>query len=241
MTTTAVGSTNGMTINIADISQRNAVIFAGIGFLLSFVGAIAASLFINIGNAAASTNNLMFGVLGFLIAILGDVLRAWALYVFFKPVNKSLALLSAWFMLLHDAIFGAALLNLVFGSMLLSGADYLAIFATDQLQALRSLFLNGFNVGFEIGLFFFSFHLGLLGYLVYRSGFIPKLLSILLIAASLGYLIDSVGNVFLPNYPEIIGQILMAPNFIGEVALIVWLVFRGVKAQPRHEHAFEPA
>ena len=73
--------------------------------------------------------------------------------------------------------------------------------------------------------------MGLRGYLVYKSGYIPKILSVLLLAAALGYLIDSVGKLFVPNYPEIIGVILIAPNFIGEVAFIVWLVFRGGKHQ----------
>ena len=230
---------NKITAGIADISLRQAAIVAGIGYLLSFVGAISASLFVNIGDAAttAATDTIMFGVLGFLIAILGDMVRAWALYVFFKPVNKSLALLSAWFMLIHDAIFGAALLNLVYGSILLSGADYLTGFGPDQLQALGSLFLDGFNYGFELGLFFFSFHLGILGYLVYKSGTIPRIISILLLAASLGYLIDSIGNLFLPNYPEIIGQILIAPNFIGELAIIVWLVWKGGRGSAADDHA----
>jgi len=212
-----------------DISLHNAIKVAGIGLLLSFFGSIFAGLFVPIGDAATSTYNSLLGVLGFLIAILGDMVRAWALYIYFKPVNKSIALLSALMMLLHDAIFGAALLNLIFGSLLISGADYLTVFGIDQLNALRLLFLEGFNYGFEIGLFFFSFHLGLLGYLAHKSGRIPKLVSILLIAASLGYLIDSVGNLFVPNYPEIIGLILIAPNFIGEVAFILWLVFRGRK------------
>ncbi len=169
----------------------------------------------------------------------GDVLQSrqafcpvvsedWALYVFFKQVNKSLALFAAWFMLVHDAILGAALLNLVFGSVLLSGADYLTVFEPNQLHALGLLFLDGFNYGFQIGLIFFSFHLGILGYLVYKSGYIPRILSVLLIVASFGYLIKSIG-ILLPNYPEIIEQVLIAPNLIGELAIIVWLVFKGGK------------
>ncbi len=138
-------------------------------------------------------------------------------------------MLSAWFMLVHDAIFGAALINLVFGSVLLSGAGHLTVFEPNQLHALRLLFLDGFNYGFQIGLIFFSFHLGILGYLVYKSGYIPRILSVLLIAASLGYLIDNVGNTFFPNYPEIIGLVVIAPNLIGELAIMVWLVIKGGK------------
>lgn len=222
MTTNENMNANNLTERIADISLRKAAIIAGIGYLMSFVGAIIAGPFID-------NLNILAGTFSFLIAILGDMVRAWALYVFFKQVNKSLALLSAWFMLVHDAIFGAALINLVFGSVLLSGADFLTVFGVDQLDALRLLFVDGFNFGFQIGLFFFSFHLGILGYLVYKSGAIPKILGVLLFAASLGYLINSAGKILLPNYPELIEMILMAPNFIGELAIIVWLVVRGGK------------
>ena len=227
MTTKEKMNTNIITTIIADISLRKAAIVAGVGFLVSFIGATFATLFG--GDAATTANNYMAGVFGFLIAILGDMLRAWALYVFFKQVNKGLALLSAWFMLVHDAIFGAALINLVFGSVLLSGADHLTVFEPNQLHALRLLFLDGFNYGFQIGLIFFSFHLGILGYLVYKSGYIPRILSVLLIVASFGYLIDSIGRILLPNYPEIIWTVLMGPCLIGELSIVVWLVFKGGK------------
>ena len=177
----------------------------------------------------ASEGLFRAGIFGYLIAILGDMVRAWALYVFFKQVNKSLALFSAWFMLVHDAILGAALINLFFGSVLLSGADNLTVFEPNQLHALGLLFLGGFNYGFQIGLFFFSFHLGILGYLVYKSGYIPRILSVLLIVASFGYLINSIGRIVLPNYPEIIWTVLMGLCLIGELALILWLVFKGGK------------
>jgi hypothetical protein len=229
MTTKEKMNTNKITARIADISLRKAAIVAGIGFLMSFIGAIFATLFVDIGDAATTANNIMFGVFGFLIAILGDMVRAWALYVFFKQVNKSLALFSAWFMLVHDAIFGAAQLKLVFGSVLLSGADYLKVLEPNQMHALALLFSNVYTYGFQIGLFFFSFHLGILGYLVYKSGFAPRILSILLIVASLGYLINSIGTILSPNFPEIIWTVLMGPCLIGELALIVWLVIKGGK------------
>jgi hypothetical protein len=236
MTTIEKINTNKITARFADISQRKAAILAGVGFLLSFIGAIFAGLFVDTGDAATTANNIMTsgvlfraGIFGWLIAILGDMLRAWALYVFFKQVNKSLALFSAWFMLVHDAILGAALINLFFGSVLLSGADHLTVFEPNQLHALGLLFLGGFNYGFQIGLFFFSFHLGILGYLVYKSGYIPRILSVLLIVASFGYLINSIGRIVLPNYPEIIWTVLMGPCLIGELALILWLVFKGGK------------
>jgi hypothetical protein len=229
-----------MTDRTADVSQRTAAIVAGVGYLVTLIGVVLVSLTMGTlivpGDAAATANNTMgsevlfrAGIVGFLIAILGDLLRAWALYVFFKQVNKSLAVFSAWFMLIHDAIFGAALINLFFSSVLFSGADLLTGFEPDQLHALGMLFNDGFNFGFQIGLFLFSFHLGIVGYLAYRSGYVPRVLGVLLIIAGLGYLINSTGKILLPNYPAIIEQVLIAPNVIGELAIVVWLAFRGGK------------
>jgi len=115
------------TSKTADTSPRTAAIVVGIGLLASILGAVFVSLttdslFVR-GDVEATARNIMAsevlfraGILGWVIAILGDMVRAWGLYVFFKRVNKSLASLSVWFMLVHDAIFAASLVNLYFGS-----------------------------------------------------------------------------------------------------------------------------
>ena len=153
------------------------------------------------GDAAATTSNIkasemLFraGFLGWLIILICDVLAAWGLYVFFKRVNKSLSLLTAWFRLVYTAILGVALLNFVIVLLLLSGADYLTAFETDQLHAQVLLSLNAFYGLWDIGLVVFGFHLLGLSYLVFKSGYIPKILGILLIFAFVGYLITSGGN-----------------------------------------------
>ncbi len=230
-----------MTNRIADISLRKAAKIAGFALLIMLIPAIFANFFvfpslIVPGDAATTANNIMAneglfraGIGSWLIVITLDVVTAWALYVLLKQANKSLSLLAAWFRLMHAAIFGITLLNLVFVSVLLSGADYLTVFGTSQLHALVSLFLNGYNYGFNIGLFFFSFHLGILGYLVYKSGYIPRILGVLLIVSSFGYLIINAGEILLPNYPEIITQVIGVPAFIGEFLLTLWLLFKGGK------------
>ena len=230
-----------MTSRIADISLRKAAKIAGVGFLISFIFAIFTNIFvfpslIVPGDAATTANNIMASevlfraaIIGWLLVLFGDVVRGWAFYVIFKQVNKSLALLAAWFMLMHAIIVGSALVNLFSVLQLLSGADYLTVFETSQLHAQVMPFLDAYKYGFIIGLVYFSFHLGILGYLVYKSGYIPRILGGLLIVASFSYLIDSLGIILLPNYPEIITTVLAAPMFIGEVAIIVWLVLKAGK------------
>ena len=229
-----------MTNLTSDTSQRTAAIVVGIGLVITLIGAAFVELTTNSlivpGDAEATARNIMAsetlfraGIFGWVLAILGDIMRAWGLYVFFKPVNRSLALLSAWFMLVHDAIFAASLVNLYFGSVLLSGGELLTVFEPDQLKALGMLVLAGFEYGFHMGLFFFSFHLGTVGYLAYKSGYVPKILGVLMMAAFLSYLIDSFAFLFLPVYPEILNQLLMVPEVIGELAIAVWLAFKGGK------------
>ena len=172
------------------------------------------------------------GIFSFLIMVIFDILLAWAFYVLLKPVNKSLSLLAAWLRLVNGTIFGIALINLLSVLHLLSGADYLTVFETGQLHAQVMLFLDMFNYTWLIGLVFFGFHLTVLGYLIFKSGFIPRILGILLIVASFGYLIDSFANFLLPNYADyeaIFLLVVVVPGIIGELSLTFWLLLKGAK------------
>ncbi|NOY60637.1 MAG: DUF4386 domain-containing protein [Calditrichaeota bacterium] len=233
-----------MTNRIADISQRKAAIVAGVSFLIMFIAAIIAEFLarqslVVPGDAATTANNIMAnellfrsGIFSYLIILILDVVLAWAFYVFLKPVNKSLSLLAAWFRLVYTAIFGIALLNLVTVLSLLSGADYLTVFETGQLYAQVMLSLNAFSDGWAIGYVFFSLHLFFLGYLAFKSGYIPRIMGVLLIIAGFGYLIDNLAKLVLPgyeNYAAIILLIVFLPCLIGEMAFCLWLLFKGGK------------
>jgi hypothetical protein len=226
-----------MTNRNADISLRKAAIVAGFGLLIMSILAAFANFYvlpslIVPGDAATTANNIManellfrIGICSFTIVIVLDVVVAWALYVLLKPVNKSLSLLAAWFRLVYATIFGIALANLFSVLRLLSDADYLTVFEIDQLYAQVMLSLNAFSDGWQIGYVFFGLHLFVLGYLVFKSGYIPKILGVLLIIAGLGYLIDSYAIFLLPNYEATIGYV----TFIGEVLFMLWLLFKGAK------------
>ena len=228
-----------MTNRIADISQRKAARIAGFGLLIMTILMPFAYFFvfeslIVPGDAATTANNIManewlfrFIICSFLIVIICDVVVAWALYILLKPVNKSLSLLTSWFRLVYATIFGIALINLFNVLPLLSDSDYLTVFEPNQLHAQVMLFLNVFDYGLTIGSVFFGIHLFVLGYLVFKSGYIPRILGILVIVAGLGYLIDNIIIILLPNHNVAIGMF----TFIGEVLLLLWLLFKGVKDQ----------
>ena len=179
-------------------------------------------------NILANQTLFRMGICSLILVIILDLVAAWALYVFLKPVNRSISLLAAWFRVVFLTIFGTALAFLFIALTLLSGADYVAGFETDQIYAQVMLCINGFHVGENIAYIFFSLHLLVLGYLVYKldpRSTIPKILGALLTVAGFGYLIDSAGELLLPGY----GMNVAMFTFIGEVLFMVWLLVKGGK------------
>lgn len=228
------------------VSFKQTARVAGVLYLTIIVAGIFAEFFVRQslvvpGDATATAHNIIaseglfrFGLAGDLIMIMSDVALALVFYILLKPVSPLLALLAAFFRLAQATILGLNLLNLFFVLQLLSSANYLSVFTPDQLQALVLLFLEGHSVGYSLGLVFFGFSLLILGYLVFKSGYFPKILGILLIVASAGYLIDSFAQVLLPTYDTyevIFALVVFLPAFIGELAMCLWLLLKGVNVQ----------
>jgi hypothetical protein len=142
----------------SDTSQRQAAIIAGLGLLIMAIIAFFANFSVLQGlvvpeDAAKTVSNIMdnqllfrFGIAGFVIVLVCDVLVAWSLYVFLKPVNQSLSLLAGIFRMVYTAIFAAALFNLAHAFQLVSGTSYLNAFTAEQLQAQVMMSLESFNM-----------------------------------------------------------------------------------------------
>lgn len=236
-----------MTNAINTVSLRQTARVAGVLYLIIIIAGIFAEFFVRQslivpGDAAATAGNIVaaeglfrLGIAGDLIMILSDVALALAFYVLLKPVSQALSLLAAFFRLGQAAILGINLLNLFFVLQLLSGADYLTVLGADQLEALVLLFLNGHSIGYSLGLVLFGLSLLVLGYLVFKAGYFPRVLGILLMVAAAGYLIDSFASFLLPTYEayeSIFALVVFLPAFIGELAMCLWLLVKGVKDQP---------
>jgi len=158
------------------------------------------------------------------------LLAAWALYRLLKPVNKDIALLFLIFNLGGFAILVFSHLNLIAGLVLVSGADYLKAFQPDQLQALATVFIDLYKYGSTIAQIPFGIWLLPLGYLVYKSNFLPKILGVLLIADCFGLLIYVCQRFLFPAY-TFIAYPCMAVSFLAEFGLSLWLLIMGVKDQ----------
>jgi len=122
------------------------------------------------------------------------------------------------------------------GQNLLGSADYLKAFEPHQLQALAYLALKAHDYGFGISLVFFGFVCLILGYLLFRSGYFPRTLGILMTIAGLSYLTNSFTLILAPTYSTMIFPILVLP-FIGESSLCLWLIVKGVNVPKWKEKA----
>lgn len=168
------------------------------------------------------------GIAGDLIMHITDVPMAVIFYVLLKPVSKDLSLLSALFGMLQTAILGANKLTLVMVLFLLEGASYLKTFDPNQLQALASFSLEVHESGFGIGLVFFGMSCLVTGYLLFQSGYFPKLLGLLQVMAGVCYLINSFGQLLLPALAGKVFRIIVLPAFIGEFGTCLWLIVKGL-------------
>ena len=136
------------------------------------------------------------------------------------------------------AIHGVNLLNHFIVLLLVGGAGYLAVFQANQLPALVNLFLNAYDYGYTIGIVFFTLHTFTLAYLIFKSGYFPRILGILFVVAAFGYLIDSFSHVLIPNYQK--GPVYLAlPIAIAEIAFPLWLLIKGVNTEKWEKRALE--
>jgi hypothetical protein len=165
----------------------------------------------NIQNSMGAFRNAI--VFLFVVALL-DVIVAWALYIILIPADKKLSAITAWLRVIYGVIFAFAIFQLSLA---------LNVISTDNIQAMS--YLKAFKSIWDKALILFGFHLLLLGYLAFRSGYVPKWLAVFLVLAALGYIIDGFGKWFSPAYNVSIAQF----TFIGEVLLIFWLFWKGVK------------
>ena len=189
------------------------------------------------GDAAATASNIMAHEGLFTITAVGDLLAAalfsltaWALYVLLKPANRNLALLFFLFNLAGVAIQCSSDLFLFASQLLMNGAGYLNVFQADQLQALAMFSLDLREKGFLICQIFYGAWLFPLGYLVFKSGFLPKILGIVLMVHCFTWLSFFFQSFLFPGFDAIV-YVSWPLGFIAEVGLTLWLLIMGAKDQ----------
>jgi hypothetical protein len=188
------------------------------------------------------TNEVLFrsGIAAFVAVAVLDVLVAWALYVFFRPLHKQLALLSALLRLAYAAVLTVAISNYLGVLQLLRRAESFTALETDQLHAQMMVLINAFSNQWIVGLFLFGLHLFMVGYLMIASGYVSRVIGILLMIAGAGYLIDSTAQILLPTYDDyqtVFLLIVAIPGVIGELSFAFWLLLRWTRMPARRPQA----
>jgi Domain of unknown function (DUF4386) len=182
------------------------------------------------GDAAATVTRIAAaqdlwraGIVGDLLMHVLDVPVLVILYVLLRPVSESLALLATWINLVQTSVLVANKINLLVPLFLLGDANYLGAFSTSQLQALSYLAIKLHGYGFGIGLIFFGFACLARGWLIFKSGYLPKALGVLMVLAGLSYLSNSLALLWAPAFAAAINPAVLVPAFVA-----LWLVFVGV-------------
>ncbi len=227
-------------------SNKNLARLAGFFYLIVAVCGATSELYIRKtialvpNDATATANNILNNEFLFRIGFVSDLLMMMSyfllgltLYLLLKDTNRRVAQLMVLFNAIGVPLMCLNMLNHFAPLLLLSGAEYLTVFSTEQLNALSLLSLNMHNYGYIIAQVSTGTWLLPLGYLVYKSKFFPKILGILLMVASAGYLADFLIQFLLPNYAPLWTEIVLAPAAIGELSFLLWLLIRGIKHQPK--------
>jgi len=213
------------------------------GFLyLAYIVLFASSTFIHHkpfvwDDPAAMARNIADSVLMFRIGYMSEIIAtllflsaAWALYVLLKPVGKNLALLFLLFNLTGVAVECVYTLIHFEALLLLGRSDYLHAFKPDQLQALSMFFLSLGGSGDMILTLFYGVWLFPLGYLVYKSGFLPRFLGVLLLLDGLSMMTCFIQLCLFPGHEKLMYP-LYPIMFVAEFGLAMWLIIKGVKEQ----------
>lgn len=229
-----------MTIGTIDESQRKAARVAAILYLLIAITAPIGLMYvpgklIAPGNATATADNIRasewlvrIGMGSELFHQIVGIFLVLALYRLFKKVNEKHAVQMVILSITPVPIVLVNVLNEIAALVFVSGADFLSVFDQSQLDAMAMLFLRLHSQGIVVASIFWGLWLFPFATLVIRSGFIPRVLGVLLVIAGSGYLASACTTLLLPQYRAVVGQIALILE-LGELPIIFWLVIWGTR------------
>lgn len=225
-----------MTGRFAEVSPRFKARIAGLCYLLMLpTGGLAMFVrgrYVIKGDAAATAANIVAHETWFRLAFAGDLLVI-PIYIVFtalmydlmRPVSRSVSFLAALFSLAGCVIQGFACLFELAPLVILGRETYLGAFKVDQLQSLAYMSFKLYSLAYGIGLVFFAFYCIVLGSLVFKSTFIPRILGVLLVFAGLAWL-----TFLWPPFAVKYFRYLLLMD-LGEILLVLWLLVMGVNAE----------
>ena len=226
-------------------SQRLAGRIAGFTLLLLIASGLTGNFIgpdslAGASDVAAAARNLLAHEQAFRVSLVCetimfncDVVLALALYALLKPVNASLALLGSFWRVANAIVLGVAV-TASFAALRCLGASHdLAAFRPDQLYSLAALLFRVHDTASTIGLIFFCFGAAVHSYLLFRSAYIPKVLSGLYMFAAVQLLLSSFAFLIFPHLATLLGFSAFIPDLMAELSTALWLAFKGVNIPPQ--------
>jgi hypothetical protein len=213
---------------------------AGALYLLIIVIGLLAEIFIRSklivsGDATATANNIIasehlwrMGFAGSIFMLVCAIPLAFIMYILLTPVSGKIALLAAFFNLVSIAIEALNNLNIFAALFPLGTSDYLKVFEPQQLHLLAYHSLRMHTSGYNISLIFFGLNCFFWGYLLFKSGYFPRILGVLLIICSVCYVINSFAWFLIPKLAAKLVPGILVPCFIAELSLCLWLIVKGI-------------
>ncbi|MDA4114375.1 MAG: DUF4386 domain-containing protein [Thaumarchaeota archaeon] len=224
--------------------ERRAARVAGVWYLLLAIAGIFAYKYvpslIASGNATATASNFMaygtvvrIGIVAELTEAVLSIFLVRALYRLLSGVNRSHASLMVTLVLVAVPIDFVVVLNEIAALMLYGNSSFLSVFGRPQLDAFALMFLDLHAQGLYVVSIFWGLWLFPFGVLVFRSGFIPRVLGVLLVINGFAYLAIGLVSLVLPPYANGVSQALLLPEALGELSIMLWLLIRGVRVEHR--------
>jgi hypothetical protein len=215
------------TINRAGTTAGVVLLFmaalSGFGYLFAVKGLVIPGNAVKTASKISAHESLFrFGFLSLFVVAALDAVVAWLLFRVFAPVNRKLSAVAAWGRTAYAAIFVVAISELTGVPGILSprggGSG-----TTSQIRDQVLHRINSFNDIWNVSLILFGLYLISLAYLAYRSGFVPRLISILLGMAGFAYLIDSFTALTIRATDTPLSTVSAASEFV----FALWLIIRG--------------
>lgn len=167
------------------------------------------------------------GVAGQMFLLLCAVALTWIFYVLLRPVSKNLSLLVVLFAITSLAVESVSALQLQAMLDTLAMAKYLPPAALPQLHTMAYLTVVSHAQAFGLALIFFGVEILIVGHLIWKSGYIPKAIGVLMQLAGACYLVNSFAMVLSPPLAGVLFPAILLPALVGESAFCLWLLFKG--------------
>src|SRR5207237_1840383 len=168
----------------------------------------------------------------YLLEALCDVGIALVLYVLLKPVHRNLALLSAFFGLISTALFAVCEMLFFCAPLLVKNPVFAQDFTREQLDALVYFFVRVYAAGAGLFMVFYGSASLIRGYLIYRSGYIPRFIGVLFALVGVAFVVKNFTLVLAPAYSW---DLLLIPAPITVLVLTVWFLTKGVDVEKWNE------